>query len=216
MRVIGTGFARTGTMSLKIALEQLGWGPCHHMEEVLMNPEQLGLWQRLANGEGGFAADEAFDGYNAQVDWPGAAVWRELHGTYPDALVIHTVRPPNGWWSSFDATIGWLGRDLDTLDLPPHMKSVFRMWYDLVVPSTFGGTISCKERAIAAFKQREEEVRDVVPEEQLLIFDVAEGWAPLCAFLGVEAPSRGFPHMNLRSEFWELVTLVNAPQSKAH
>src|SRR6516162_879591 len=97
LQVIGSGFGRTGTMSLKRALEQLGFGPCHHMEEVLAHPEQVPHWQAIVAGRA-VNWDEVFAGYRSQVDWPGAHVWRELTAAYPRAKVIHTVRPEDGWW----------------------------------------------------------------------------------------------------------------------
>lgn len=107
LEVIGSGFGRTGTKSLKAALERLGFGKCHHMLEVVENPEQVGHWQKLAAGES-VDWETVFSGYKAQVDWPGAHVWRELADTFPNAKVIHTVRPEEAWWASFDKTIGKL------------------------------------------------------------------------------------------------------------
>src|SRR5580765_7820078 len=94
LAIIGSGFGRTGTASLKRALETLGFGPCHHMEEVLAHPEQVPHWRQCIAG--------------TQVDWPGAHVWRELAKAYPEAKVIHSVRPEEAWWTSFSATIGKL------------------------------------------------------------------------------------------------------------
>jgi hypothetical protein len=105
LTVIGSGFGRTGTASLKCALEILGFGPCHHMEEVMENPEQVAHWQALVAGKPVHWGD-VFKGYRAQVDWPGAHVWRELAAVYPDAKIIHSVRPEDAWWKSFSATIG--------------------------------------------------------------------------------------------------------------
>jgi Sulfotransferase domain len=98
LKIIGSGFGRTGTMSLK--LEQLAFGPCHHMEELLVHPEQVHLWQGIIAGRG-MNWEEVFAGYNSQVDWPGAHVWQDLAAAYPQAKVIHTVRPEEHWWKSF-------------------------------------------------------------------------------------------------------------------
>jgi hypothetical protein len=107
LKVIGSGFGRTGTMSLKRALEQLAFGPCHHMEEILAHPEQVPHWQAVVAGQA-VNWDEVFAGYRSQVDWPGAHVWQELAAAYPQAKVIHTVRPEEQWWKSFSQTIGTL------------------------------------------------------------------------------------------------------------
>ena len=104
LEIIGPGFGRTGTHSLKIALEQLGFGPCHHMFEVRDHPEQLPAWQAVARGEQ-VDWDQVFRGYRAQADWPGARVWRELARHWPEAKVILTVRDPDEWFDSVQATI---------------------------------------------------------------------------------------------------------------
>ena len=104
LKIIGAGFGRTGTHALKLALERLGFGPCHHMFEVRDNPRQLPAWEALARGE---AVDwnSVFEGYNAQVDWPGARYWRQLSDHYPDAKMILTVRPAIRWYESVETTI---------------------------------------------------------------------------------------------------------------
>lgn len=105
LEVIGAGFGRTGTNSLKLALERLGFGPCHHMFEVRDNPEQLPAWQAVARGKGA-DWDAMFKGYRAQVDWPGAAYWKQLSDHYPDAEVILSVRDPDVWFDTVQSTIG--------------------------------------------------------------------------------------------------------------
>lgn len=202
LQVIGSGFGRTGTKSLKEALEQLGFGPCHHMHEVVVHPEQVAHWQALAAGR---PVDWAvvFDGYASQVDWPGAHVWRELAEAFPDAKVIHTVRPEERWWASFDKTIGKLIATYQDMPLPPHIADMMTAWSDLAGKQTFGGVLNDPEVGIGAFRQRTEDVQAALPADRVLIFDVAEGWAPLCDFLGVPVPDTPFPHHNLRADFWE-------------
>jgi Sulfotransferase domain len=204
LEVIGSGFGRTGTKSLKAALERLGFGPCHHMHEIVVNPDQVAHWQGLAAGEGA-DWDAVFAGYRSQVDWPGAHVWRELAAAFPDAKVIHTVRPEEKWWASFDKTIGKLMARHGDLPLPPHIRDILLAWNDLVGKSTFSGVLDDKEIGLAAFRQRTKDVREALPPSSLLVFDVAEGWGPLCAFLGVEVPDEPFPHHNLRADFWEVL-----------
>ena len=82
LEIIGPGFGRTGTNSLKIALERLGFGPCHHMFEVRDKPELLPDWEAAARGEK-VDWSKVFRGYRSQVDWPGARYWRELAGIFP-------------------------------------------------------------------------------------------------------------------------------------
>jgi hypothetical protein len=200
LTVIGSGFGRTGTASLKRALEMLGFGPCHHMEEVMENPEQVPHWQAFVAGES-VDWDEVFKGYRAQVDWPGAHVWRKLAAAYPDAKVIHSVRPEDAWWKSFSATIGPILLNYKAMPLPAHVTAMMEAMEIAIVEQTFGGELTDKESALAAYRKRTEEVRAAVPPERLLVFDVAEGWAPLCAFLNVAVPNEPFPRVNSTEEF---------------
>ena len=202
--VIGSGFGRTGTKSLKAALERLGYGPCHHMHEIVENPGQVAHWQKLAAGEE-VDWNDVFAGYRSQVDWPGAHVWRELAAAFPDAKVVHSVRPEEKWWASFDKTIGKLMARYRDLPLPPHISDMMSAWIDLAGKETFGGKFGDRETGLAAFRRRSEEVRAALPADRLLVFDVSEGWGPLCAFLGKDVPDEPFPHHNLRADFWEVV-----------
>lgn len=204
LMVIGSGFGRTGTKSLKAALERLGFGPCHHMHEVVLHPEQVAHWQAIAAGEP-VDWNAVFAGYRSQVDWPGAHVWRELAEAFPEAKIVHSVRPEELWWKSFAATIGKLAGRYRDLPLPPHVGNILNAWYEMAGKGTFGGHIEDKEVALAAFRRRTAEVRAALPPERLLVFDVAEGWGPLCRFLGVPEPAEPFPHQNLRADFWEVL-----------
>lgn len=202
LRVIGSGFGRTGTKSTKDALEQLGFAPCHHMYEVVAHPEQVAHWQAVAAGEP-VDWSEVFAGYAAQVDWPGAHVWRELSVAFPDARVVHTVRPEETWYKSFSRTIGKLFSTYRQMPLPPHIRDMMDATMDMVGRKTFGGDMGDRETALAAYRLRTEQVRAAIAPERLLVFDVAEGWEPLCRFLGVRVPDTDFPHRNLRADFWE-------------
>ena len=200
--IIGSGFGRTGTKSLKEALEQLGFGPCHHMHEVLEHPGQVVHWKRLAAGES-VDWDEVFAGYRSQVDWPGAHFWRELSEAYPQARVVHTVRPEETWWTSFSASIAKLMSRYREMSLPPHAREMLDAWSEFAGKETFGGRFDDRDGALAAYRQRTRDVQETISPERLLVFDVAEGWAPLCRFLDVPLPNTEFPHHNLRADFWE-------------
>jgi len=204
LSVIGSGFGRTGTMSLKNALEQLGFGPCHHMEEVFEHPGQVPFWQAVAAGD---AVDwnSVFEGYHSQVDWPGAHVWRELAAAFPDAKVVHSVRPEDSWWNSFSKTIGKFLNTYEDMQLPPHIRSMCDAMLEVIGQQTFGGQFTDRESALAAYRKRTEQVRAAISPVRLLVFDVAEGWEPLCNFLEVPVPDGPFPHWNKQAEFWELV-----------
>ncbi|MEQ9125962.1 MAG: sulfotransferase [Alphaproteobacteria bacterium] len=200
LKVIGSGFGRTGTMSTKLALERLGFGPCHHMVEVMGNPAQPAVWKAVAAGE---PVDwrKAFDGYVSQVDWPGASVWAQTMDAFPEAKVVHTERPEDAWWNSFSVTIGKFFSNADRLDLPPHFRDIFETMVDVFLKKTFEDHTD-RDCAIAAYRANNSRVRETVPADRLLVFDVAEGWAPLCRFLDVPTPEGPFPRSNPRDEFW--------------
>jgi hypothetical protein len=204
LEIIGSGFGRTGTLSLKGALEQLGFGPCHHMEEVFGHPEQVPYWQAIAAGRP-VKWDEVFAGYRSQVDWPGAHVWRETAAAFPEAKVIHTVRPEQKWWESFSTTIAALMKGYKEAPLPPHMRSMLDAATEIIGHKTFGGAFADREATIAAYRRRADEVRAAIVPERLLVFDVSEGWEPLCAFLGREVPKTPFPNTNSSEDFWKKV-----------
>lgn len=204
LSVIGSGLGRTGTKSLKEGLEQLGFGPCHHMHEVLEHPEQVAHWQEIANG-GTPDWNEVFSGYRSQVDWPGAHFWRELAEVFPEAKVVHTVRPEEAWWASFSVSIAKLMRTYKELPLPPHATDMLDAWGQFAGKETFQDRLDDRDIALAAYRLRTQQVREVLPPERLLIFDVAQGWEPLCHFLDVPTPSTPFPHHNLRADFWEVL-----------
>lgn len=201
LKVIGCGFGRTGTMSAKIALEQLGFGPCHHMVEVMGNPDQPAHWATYAAGEEVDWA-EVFSGYGAQVDFPGAAVWHELSIAFPDALVLHTERPEEEWWASYSSTINkfWIHRK--SLDLPPPVAAIFETMDNILVQGVFGGTD--RESALKAYRRNNDKVRDTIPADRLLVFTPSDGWEPLCRFLAAPVPATDFPRSNARDEFWAL------------
>ena len=187
-------------MSTKMAIERLGFGPCHHMIEVIENPAQPALWKAVAAGEQVNWA-EVFQGYNSQVDWPGAAVWRETSIAFPDAKVLHTERPEDEWWNSFSVSIGKFFALRPNIPLPPHIAAIFVTMADWFVKNTFDD-IADRACAIAAYRRNNEEVRDTIAADRLLVFDVADGWGPLCRFLETPEPDAPFPHRNPRDEFW--------------
>jgi hypothetical protein len=199
LQVIGTGVGRTGTYSLKLALEQLGLGPCHHMEEVIFNPQRhVPLWSQVVQGQPDWEA--AYDGYHSAVDWPTAAFWQELAEEYPQAKIILTTRSQESWYESFSETILSLMATQD--QAPPEMKPFMEMATG-VIEKTGIGTKSSKEEIIRAFNTHNDAIRSTIPEERLLVYEVREGWEPLCEFLGMPVPDTPFPNTNGKEEFWE-------------
>lgn len=201
LKVIGSGFGRTGTMSMKLALEHLGLGPCHHMIEVMENPAQLPFWKAAAAGEK-IDWNEVFAEYSSQVDWPGAHVWAETSAAFPDARVIHTERPEDAWWNSFDGTIGKFFASYSKLNLPAHVEDIFETMNNWLMKETFDD-FTDRDSAVAAYRRNNQRVRDTIPADRLLVFHVADGWNPLCEFLELPVPDTPFPHSHPKQEFWE-------------
>ena len=201
MRVIGFGVGRTGTFSLKLALEQLNFGPCHHMEEVdARSPEQIAVWASAANGKVDWK--KAYAGYNSAVDWPTAAFCRELATAYPDAKFILTIRDPERWYASFSQTIVPLIQP--TAKTPPELLPFLKMVMAVVQKTGFR-IPSTKEEILTAFHRHIEIVTQTIPTDRLLLFDVKQGWGPLCQFLGVAVPPGDFPKTNNTKDFWDSV-----------
>lgn len=205
LQVLGTGFGRTGTMSLKLALEELGVGPCHHMKEVISNPEQVRLWTEAAAGRPDFGA--IFEGFQSAVDWPVAAFWPQVLATSTQAKLILPTRSAESWFSSFSETIlaVLLARDR----WPEPARPWFEMAYDVVINRSLGGRTD-RASLIAAFEANEAATRAAVPADRLLVFEARHGWEPLCAFLGKPVPSRPFPRTNTKDEFFKLVEAETA------
>ena len=206
--VFSAGFGRTGTMSLKLALEEIGFGPCHHMAEVAQNGEtQIPLWNEALAGRPDF--DAIYRGYHAAVDWPTAAFWREVAETYPEAKVILSTRSAESWCESFSQTIRRLVSE------PDSWKDQVRPWLemvtDVVIKRSLGGRTDPKG-LVEAFEKHEAAVKSTIAPERLLVFDVRQGWEPLCAFLGKSVPVSPFPRTNSKDEFFELVERVTSNQ----
>jgi sulfotransferase family protein len=202
MRVIGAGFGRTGTMSLKVALEQLGCGPCYHMLEVFDKPRHVELWQAAAEGR---PVDwgELFAGYNSAVDWPACSFYKQLMDVYPEAKVLLTVRDPERWYESVTNTIYPSSREASP---PPDRRAHLHMIETLIWQGTFAGRFEDKQHAIAVFERHNEEVKRHVPAGRLLVYEVQEGWEPLCRFLDVPVPeATPFPRLNDTAAFQQRV-----------
>jgi hypothetical protein len=201
LKVIGTGLGRTGTYSLKLALNELGLGPCYHMEEVILNmPSFLPKWQEAVAGKPDWAA--IYDGYPSAVDWPTASYFRELYAAFPRAKFVHTVRSPESWVASFSETIHKLLQTKD--DAPPQMRDWLEMSAKAIAKAGIGAS-STPEQLARIFETHTAEVKAAIPAQQLLIFEAKQGWAPLCEFLGTTVPTTDFPRTNNRQDFWEKV-----------
>ncbi len=197
LEVIGAGFGRTGTDSMREALNLLGVGPCHHMHEVNASEEQKRSWRALAQG----AApdwDRLFAGYRSCVDWPSAHYWRALIDVYPRAKVILTHRSAESWWRSFEQTI------LAGLRTSTDPES---LGLALIRDQVFGGRPDDRAHAIACYEANVAAVQATVPADRLLIHEIGEGWEPLCRHLGVAVPSAPYPNRNNTAAFQQ--TMAN-------
>ena len=196
--IIGAGLGRTGTKTLKTALEMLGFAPCHHMVEVFANmATQAPFWLAAAKGEP-VDWDAGLAGYRASVDWPSAHFYKQLAAHYPDAKVILSRRDPQRWYESMSETI------LKALEKHPQQGvNPMRFVQMIVLEQTFNGDVS-RANVIAAFERHNADVIASIAPERLLIFEAAQGWEPLCDFLGTTVPDMAFPRTNSREEFWEI------------
>ena len=211
LKVIGTGFGRTGTMSLKLALEELGFGNCYHMYELIQHPGDLPYFEKAKKGEA-VDWDELFNGYQSAVDFPIILFYEDLIKKYPDAKIIQTTRDPESWYKSFCDTILWAGnpsflRKLKLgirLPFSKHARKFLGVmkFNGSMIDEIFGKeTKNNKEHVISVYNQYNEKALNSIPKERSLIFDVKSGWEPLCKFLNVPVPSTPFPKVNTSEEF---------------
>lgn len=192
LRVVGAGLGRTGTVSLKLALEKILGARCYHMMEVFTHPEHVPMWHAAALGT---MPDwnQLFRGYVAAVDWPAAAFWREIRAAFPDAIVLLSVRDPQSWWQSAHETIFQTSRASE--------DTKWRGMVDAMFSQRFTPALDDRDACIAAFERHNAQVRDEVPADRLVEWQTADGWAPLCKALGAPIPAEPFPRANTREEF---------------
>lgn len=210
MQIIGAGFGRTGTASMKAALEHIGFGACYHMFDVIADPSRMQDWRRAIDGEE-MDWTKVFEGYQSTVDWPGCTFWRELVDAFPDAKVLLTVRDPERWYDSTLNTIYQIYSQPTDPAMPREMSEIFRPTVGKIIwNGTFDGRFEDREHAIKVFEQHNEEVRSTVPADRLLEYKVGSGWEPLCDFLGVTVPEEDFPHVNDSASMPALVERVQA------
>lgn len=193
LKVVGSGLGRTGTKSMQTALNMLGFGPCHHMVEVFMHPESMALWVEAGAGRPDW--DLIFKDYQSMVDYPGAAYWRQIADHYPDAKVLHTVRDPDKWFESTQATI--FSPSSPAVQSTEGPQAAFFNSFT----GPFRDHLHDRAWMTDYFRRHTEEVKATIAPERLLIYEVGEGWDRLCAFLGVPVPAEPYPSENSREEF---------------
>lgn len=203
LQVVGAGVGRTGTHSLKIALEQLLGGTCHHMMEMFERPDQRAAFTAAINGE---PTDwtQVYAGFSAMVDFPGSMFWRETAAAFPDAPVLLSTRDAEGWYKSASNTI-FLSFDRVPPELHPWMEAVRKGLHD-----RFSDDFENKDAMIAAYERHNAEVRAEVPADRLIDWTPSDGWGPICAALNVPVPDEPFPVTNTTSEFRQMIGLDEA------
>jgi hypothetical protein len=204
MKLIGAGLPRTGTLSQKVALEMLGFGPCYHMVNVLANLDEAQGWQQALDGTANW--DEIFDGCQSCVDWPGTFFYKELADHYPGAKVLLSVRDSDGWVKSMRDTIwGIFYGDMLMRDLSDARERVDPKWhvYSDMMRGMWersglitAGPETTPEEMAAGMARYNQQVQDVIPADRLLVWSVSDGWDALCEFLEVPVPEADFPHLN--------------------
>lgn len=197
LSVLGAGLSRTGTFSLKRALEVLGFGPCYHMDEVFRRPEHVPLWLSASMRPPDWTT--LFDGYRSAVDAPACHYWQSILAAHPRAKVVLTVRDPDVWYASFRATVYEAMRRPERLPVPA--RAPLDMARSVVLDGFFAGRFEDRAHAIATYDAHCRDVVAAVDPARLLVYRIEEGWRPLCDFLSVPVPSQDFPATNERSEF---------------
>jgi len=196
LRVVGAGLGRTGTHSLKLALERLLGKPCYHMAEVFQRPPDIAVWRAAAAGQ---PVDwrRLFDGYAAAVDWPAAAFWAPIAEVFPNAIILLSARDPDGWWKSASRTIFETFRRRNG----PNQNPAFAEMIGDLFAKTFTADVHDEAAAKAAFVRHNDEVRKRAPAKRLVEWRAEEGWGPLCAALDLPVPDEPFPVSNTAEQF---------------
>ena len=201
LKVVGAGLGRTGTHSLKLALEQLLGDPCYHMIEVFGHPEHVDVWRRAGLGE---AVDWStlLDGYVASVDWPGGSFWRELADANPDAIILLSTRPSSeDWYRSASNTI---------FEVMETSREAYPGWAEMIeaiFTNRFTAAINDKAAVIDAYERHNADVRATADPSRLVDWTTGDGWEPICTALGAPVPDEPFPHVNTTDEFRAMANL---------
>lgn len=203
MKVIGAGFGRTATASLKVALDTLLGAPCYHMSEVLGKAGQVDLWLDVAAGKPDWNA--IFDGYVATVDFPACNYWRELADFYPEAKILLSKRDAERWFVSTQETI--FSETLASLQAGTKWGRMIKATID----DHLGGNMHDRAALIEAFEAHNAAVQAAFDDDRLLVYEASQGWEPLCRFLGIEQPSDPFPHINSKEEFHAVFEMLKSP-----
>ena len=199
IKVIGAGYGRNGTLSLKMALEKVGFDKCYHMLELDQDKDEDLAWSALARGEA-VDFDKLFEGYQASVDWPSCNFWREQLAWYPEAKVILSERDPERWYESIMNTI-YPSSVAASKMTEPLMQRRSKMVFEVIWDGLFDGRMDDKDHVIGVYLAHNQQVKDEVPADRLLVFQSSQGWEPLCDFLSVDVPDEPYPRVNSTDDF---------------
>ena len=199
LKIVGAGFGRTGTLSMKFALEELGFSACYHMIEVRKNPSHPKLWSEAKN-KGNTDWSALFEGYQASVDWPSCNFWREQAKAFPDSKILLTLRDPSAWYESIMNTIYPSSKKFT--ESKEKKEREFGQWaMEMIWEWVFQDKMDDRSYVIGKFEKHNEQVIKEVPAERLLVFETGEGWEKLCDFLEVPVPTKVFPKVNTTEQF---------------
>jgi hypothetical protein len=198
LKVINTGLGRTGTTSLRLALQRLGYGPSFHMFDIVGDDKRLGQWERIVCEGQTPDWHEIFGGYTSVADGPSAVYYGQILSAFPSAKFILTVRDPESWYRSTYQTLYQFAVEGRRNAPPPQSMSarLFRVVDTMIWGGLFDGRFEDEQHAIDVYRRHNEQVAETIPADQLLVYDVTQGWAPLCQFLGVDVPDDEFPRAN--------------------
>lgn len=198
LKLINAGLGRTGTTSLKVALDRLGFGPGYHMFDIVNSDERLGQWEKIVCDAQRPEWEVVFDGYTSAVDGPCAIYYKQIMAAFPEAKVMLTIRDVESWYRSTHDTLYQfaLRGGGDPSETNSRGSRLHRMTSAMTWDGLFGGRFADKDHAIEVFRNHNREVIRAVGPDNLLVYEVKDGWEPLCAFLGVDVPPEDFPHVN--------------------
>jgi len=210
IKVIGAGYGRNGTLSLKQALEKLGFDKCYHMMELDQSKDEDLAWLKLNRGEP-VDFEKLFEGYQASVDWPSCNFWREQMAAYPDAKVILSERDPEAWYASIMKTIYPMSVSMrEHAGEDPLWQRRSEMVFELIWDGLFDGRLDDKDHVIGVYLAHNQQVKGEVPADRLLVFDSKFGWEPLCEFLDVPVPDEPYPKTNTSEDFAKMMAANRA------
>jgi hypothetical protein len=198
LKLINAGLGRTGTTSLKVALDRLGFGPCYHMFDIVTSEERLEQWEKIVCDGQRPGWEAVFGGYTSAVDGPSAIYYEQLMKAFPEAKIVLTIRDAERWYQSTYDTLYQFAvkyRENPT-ENGSRQSRVYHVMNTMVWNGLFGGRFSDKEYAIEVYRNHNDEVIRSVDPGNLLVYEVKQGWEPLCAFLGADVPPEDFPHVN--------------------